>query len=457
MQTGWAYNEICRANLWDPRCYNTLSGAVEKLAEHAEVSFSRALGSQRKSISHILHHPKVLPEDLLVGHVRATHLRCLDEALILVASDTTSVDFTTHKATEGIGPLENRHRRGFLVHSALAMTPAGCPMGLLYQHSWARDGEQIGIAKKRRERAFEDKESHKWLDALRGVEKALPQGKAALLIQDQEADIFEFFAAKRRPEIDLLIRAAHPRRLEIENQGDPKYLLEALACAPVVATLRVAVHARPDREAREAVLCVRMTSVWIRPPLHGKDPQAQPIRLQVIGAWEQDAPPEIKEPIHWTLLTSLAVPDVEAALRILGYYTKRWRIERFHYVLKSGCNLEKLQLDQFETLSKAVSLYSIVAWRLLHLTYLGRELPEAPVEEALSGMERHVLELATGKPIRTVQEALLAVAKIAGFRPLPSAPNPGVKSLWLGFRKLNDIMTGFQLARRPPSLPTGQD
>jgi DDE family transposase len=457
MQNDWAYNEIWRAKLWDPRCYHTLSSALQKLAEHAQISFSRALGSQRKAISHILHHPKVLPEDLLLGHVRATKLRCQDEELILVASDTTSMDFTTHTAVEGLGPLENRHRRGFLVHSALAMTSAGCPLGLLYQHSWARDPEQIGLAQKRRERAFEDKESYKWLLALRGVEKALPVGKAALLIQDQEADIFEFFAAKRRPEIHLLIRAAHPRRLEIENQGDPRYLSEALEHAPVVATLRVRVYARPDREAREALLSIRMAQVKILPPLHGKDKNAQPIPLQGIGAWEEDAPSEVKEPIHWTLLTSLAVPDVAAALRILGYYTKRWRIERFHYVLKSGCNVEKLQLDQFETLSKAMSLYSIVAWRLLHLTYLAREVPQAPVEEALSGTERFVLELASGKPIRTVQEALLAVAKIAGFRPVPSAPNPGVKSLWLGFRKLNDLLTGFELARQPPPLPKGQD
>src|SRR5579862_6982140 len=100
MQNDWAYNEIRRAKLWDPRCYNTLSSALEKLAEHAPISFSRALGSQRKAISRILHHPKVLAQDLLVGHVRATQQRCQDEELILVASDTTSVDFTTHLAVE---------------------------------------------------------------------------------------------------------------------------------------------------------------------------------------------------------------------------------------------------------------------------------------------------------------------------------------------------------------------
>ncbi|MCW3100507.1 MAG: transposase family protein, partial [Chthonomonadaceae bacterium] len=137
-------------------------------------------------------------------------------------------------------------------------------------------------------------------------------------------------------------------------------------------------------------------------------------------------------------------------LTFVAYYAKRWRIERFHYVLKSGCELEKLQLDTFTTLQKALSLYSIVAWRLLHLTYLAREQPDLPCEEAISATERVVLERATGRSITTVAEAVLAVARIAGFRPVPSAPTPGVKSLWLGFRKLYDMVAGFQLARQSP-------
>lgn len=108
-------------------------------------------------------------------------------------------------------------------------------------------------------------------------------------------------------------------------------------------------------------------------------------------------------------------------------------------------------MDTFVTLQKAVSLYSIVAWRLLHLTYLAREVPNAPTWEAVSDTERSVLERAIGKPINNVQEVLQAVAKIAGFVSVPSAPDPGVKSLWLGFRKLQDMMTGFLLARQPPA------
>ena len=62
--------------------------------------------------------------------------------------------------------------------------------------------------------------------------------------------------------------------------------------------------------------------------------------------------------------------------------------------------------------------------------------------------EQEVLERLTGKPLRTARDALLAVARIAGFVPVPSAPTPGVKSLWLGFRKLQDIVAGYVLAKQ---------
>jgi hypothetical protein len=458
MHTGWSYNEIYCAKLWDPRCYHTLTCALEKLGEHSEVSFSRALGSQRKAVSRILHHQETSAEDLLEGHIQATCKRCQQEEFVLIPSDTTYVNFTTHKAVEGLGLIGDKtSQRGFLIHSALALSPLGVPLGVIHQQSWVRDPDTFGTAKERRERPFEEKESYKWQEAVQDIAEALPESVKALVIQDREADIFEFFIAPRRASIGLLIRATQPRRVEITSAGGPSNLFAAVEQAPVLATISVGVHARPDREARTAHLSVRVTTVRIRAPLHGLSSGKEPVALTVIRALEETPPSGVKEPIDWALLTTETVADADTALRMVDYYAKRWRIERFHYVLKSGCNFEKLQLDQFATLQKALSLYSIVAWRLLHLTYLAREVPDAAVEEAISPTEREVLERATGRVIRTVAEAIVAVARIAGFCPVPSAPTPGVKSLWLGFRKLNDMVAGFQLARLPPSRLKGQD
>ena len=194
-------------------------------------------------------------------------------------------------------------------------------------------------------------------------------------------------------------------------------------------------------------MSVRTTRVWVLPPKNSPPPKPPAVCLQVIYAREENPPADVKEPIEWVLLTTLPLSDASEAMLLLDYYTKRWLIERFHFVLKCGCGFEKLQLDQFTTLHKALSLYSIIAWRLLYCTHLAREAPETPAEQVVSPTERHLLELATGQSITTVKQALMAVAKIGGFVVLPSDPNPGVMSLWIGFRKLHDMLAGFLLLR----------
>ncbi len=495
MHNDWAYNEMQHVKVWDPRCQKTLICACQRLAEQSELSFSRALGSQRKAVSPILHHETTRAADLLEGHIRATNRRCQNYAFVLLASDTTVCDFTTHHAAKGLGPISSHPRQqGFLLHSVLALTPQGDPLGLLHQQSWVRDpaplrdtgetplrdtgetplrdtgetplrdtgetplrdtgetplrdtGETPG------KRAFEAKESYKWLHALRGVEAALPSRQKALLVQDREADVFAFFAASRRDTLDLLLRATQPRRVVVADGPKEQTLFRAAAQAPVLTTHTAHVPARAGQSARTATLTLRVVSVTVLAPRNGGDPPAPSVPLQVVRASEETPPAAGRDPIEWVLLTTLPVPDAETAVRVVGYYALRWRIERFPYVLKSGCRLERLQLDTFATLQKAVRLYSIVAWRLLHLTYLAREVPETPCREAISDTERTVLEYATGQTITTVRQALQAVAKIAGFVSVPSAPDPGVKSLWLGFRKLQDMVAGFLLTR-PPSHQT---
>ncbi len=61
------------------------------------------------------------------------------------------------------------------------------------------------------------------------------------------------------------------------------------------------------------------------------------------------------------------------------WYTYRWRIERFHFVLKTGgSNVETLQLQEYDRMVRAIARYSIVAWRILWMTYQVREDPDQP-------------------------------------------------------------------------------
>ena len=95
--------------------------------------------------------------------------------------------------------------------------------------------------------------------------------------------------------------------------------------------------------------------------------------------------------MRWLLVTSLPVSSLEDALRCLHWYSYRWLIERFHFVLKSGCRFEDLQLENAERLKRALASYLIVAWRLLWLTYEARRRPEQPCSEVLETHEWQAL------------------------------------------------------------------
>jgi hypothetical protein len=236
MDNDWAYNETFRADLWDPRCYNSLERICQRLAENAPISMSRVLGSLRKAMSRLCHHEKTTPENLLKGHVCATAARCQQEDFILVATDTTYFNFTTHKAIVDLGPIsKDPNARGFITHSALAITPEGLPLGVIHQNSWARDLQQMGQSEERKERAWEEKESYKWIEALQGVQKALPKTTRSLLVQDSEADIFALFAAPRRKGMDLLVRVGQPHRIAITPDNQRSSVREAVLSAPVEA------------------------------------------------------------------------------------------------------------------------------------------------------------------------------------------------------------------------------
>ncbi|MDQ3921622.1 MAG: IS4 family transposase [Actinomycetota bacterium] len=405
----------------------------------------------------MLHHPTLSPEDLLLGHIRASSIRAQAYTYVVVASDTSFFNFTSHKGVAGLGPIgwQGQPLRGFVAHSGLALSPLGMPLGLLFQSSWVRAPEAAGQAKRRRERPLSEKESSKWVAGLRAVEAALPEEVGAVLVMDREADLFELFAAPRRAGVEWIIRSAQPRRVALVFGGSTSTLEEVVDQAPVGGRRTVLVHARADQAEREALLSIRWAPVQVLPPRHKGLSSHPPIRVWVVAATEENPPEGVAEPLRWVLLSTLPTQSVEEAWERVRTYALRWRVEQLHFVLKSGCRFERLQVDTASALQKALSLYSVVAWRLLYVLYLSREAPDAPAEEVVSPTEQQVLQAAVERPVQTVAQVVLAVAQVGGFRAYPSAPLPGVQSLWWGFRRLEAMVEGYQLAlqqtqRHPP-------
>jgi hypothetical protein len=152
-------------------------------------------------------------------------------------------------------------------------------------------------------------------------------------------------------------------------------------------------------------------------------------------------------------LTSLPVESVEEAFEKVQWYKCRWLIERFHYILKNGCQIEKVRLEDVERIKRLISINSIVAWRIGWITYEGSNNSKESCEKILSNEEWALLYCVVNEtqdiPKRppTIEEAVIMIAKLGGFRARKSDGNPGVKVIWRGLQKLSSIMIGWQMAR----------
>lgn len=457
MQT-WAAVEMRTLALGDQRRVRRCVQVLDALAARPEASVPQACGSwaATKGTYRFWDSAFVSADAIRAAHRDATVGRIIrrerigDRPRVLVLQDTTSLDLTHHPAIEDVGPLAHPAHSGVWVHSEFAASLSGVPLGLLAQQVWARDAEAVGSRHTRRARPTDEKESQKWLTGLAATEAALPEDVGIITVADREADVYDLFAAPRRAGSELLIRAVQNRAVTSEAG----YLWETIETAPVVGTTEVTVSRRPDHPARTARLSVRVAATAIQPPRHHPQRrQQQPIPVSVILAEEVDAPDGVT-PVRWLLVTTLAVLTRDEAVQCLDWYALRWLIERYHYVLKSGCGIEQLQLGTAERLERALATYSVVAWRLLFLTYQARATPEVPCTVVLTTSEWQALWLAhvgtahgTAVPDRppTLGEAVSWIAQLGGHLARRHDGPPGVKTLWRGWQRLMDLTAMYEL------------
>jgi hypothetical protein len=203
--------------------------------------------------------------------------RAAKHDLILAIQDTTHLDFASSPVND---------EGGFWLHSLLAATPEGVPLGVLHQRFWQRDSARTGLRHTRHQRPLAEKESQRWLDALEGVGgDDWPADTAVIVVADRESDIFEYFAAPRPPACDLLVRAAQPRRVA----GPAGNLWQAVQAAAVVDERDVILPRRPERSLRQARLQLRFDPVTVLPPKQ-RAAQLAPQTLWVVAVDETQAP-----------------------------------------------------------------------------------------------------------------------------------------------------------------------
>ena len=172
-------------------------------------------------------------------------------------------------------------------------------------------------------------------------------------IADREADMYDLFICAQQQSSKILIRAVHNRRVEHEC----KYIWDAIQESPIRGNTIVNVGRANQRKPRKAKLNIRYETLNIPPPRnHLQRSSYKPVCVNVILA-EEVSPPLKEKPLCWLLITMLPITTLDDALQYVDWYSFRWLIERFPYVLKSGCKIEELQLEKMDRLRKAITTY----------------------------------------------------------------------------------------------------
>src|SRR5437667_326906 len=417
--------------------------------------------ARTKAAYRFFKHPNTNMDDLLEPHRQSTYQRIVEKKIVLCPQDTTSLNYSTHPATENLGPIGSTKEGiiGLIVHDTMAFSIEGTPLGLLDVQCWARDADEFGKKHQRKQRPIEEKESYKWLRSFQSVAEAQRHCPNTMLVSmgDREADIYELFhLALQDPKGPrLLVRAEYDRLLE-DGQG---HLWANVAAQPLVGIQEIHVPRRGTIAARVARLEVRFAEVTLKPPQDKS--QYGPLKLWAVLAQDTDAPTGIP-PLCWMLLTTCRVCNFEDAIEKLAWYTKRWGIEIYHKTLKSGCKIEQRQLGDADTIEACLAVDMVVAWRIYHMTKLGREVPDVPCtvfceQDEWKALVSFILKrpIIDGTP-PTAREYLRMVGSLGGFLGRKCDGEPGTKSIWLGQQRLDDIKLAYLFfvpQLRPPPVP----
>ena len=458
----WAEEELGGANLGDTRLDARLVAILSAFMGAPEGSIPRSCGNWAcsKAAYRFFDNDKVEPEAIYERHRQSVLKRVAGELVLLAIGDTTQLDYTSHPNTDGTGPLGDLAHHGFHVQPTFVVTPLRVPLGLIHQHLWVRDPEEFGKRNEKgaKNRPIEEKESFKWLESFEASERfqeELGASEAKVIsVFDREGDVFEVLqrAVRSGTRSGLLVRANWDRRVEHPQ----KYLWSFMEAQPVAGTRTITVPRRPGDKARLADLEVRFAEVTVLAPRDRKVEDRTPVSIFCVHAIEVD-PPAHAEQICWMLFTTEPVRSFEDASTRIQWYTCRWMVELFFKILKSGCKVEERQLETAERLKRCLAVDCIVAWRVLYLTTIGRQVPDLPCtvvfeEHEWKGVWAFVHRSAT-VPEETpkLQEMVRLLGRLGGHLGRKQDKQPGAMTLWRGLQRLPDLAGMWLIFETRPS------
>lgn len=460
MSTGaqqWIEHEFANVAFGDARLDKRFRSLLVDLAGHC----GKTLASSFESLSKIkasyrfFANKRVNLHTMLAPHIERTaeRIRTHGAETVLLLQDTTYFDFAKRWKTDNLDVV-GRHGsgtliKGLMLHNTLACDVEGLPLGLVDQRFI--DRKEPGVSSG----PADEKESGRWADIV-GEMDALDFGATrAVHVMDREGDSYSVFRQAAAVGAHVLVRAQHNRVIDknAPDEGSSEWLFDKLSSKRAQGRTSVRIQVNGKKKFRTAKLSIVQMAFEMPPPRGAspdKDGTVPPtLSLTAIMAIERGAS-NLQEALCWVLITNLSVADTEDAIEKVQWYSRRWNVEVFHKILKSGCAVEKAQLREAERLKNYIVLKSVVAWRLFWLSRLREHEPEESCEKVLEPLEWALLYRKIHKTKNvpetppTIEQALVWIAKLGGYIARPSDPPPGVVSQWRGWERLTEMIDDYR-------------
>lgn len=379
-----------------------------------------------------------------------------NDGLILVIQDTTEFSYNRKESGKiGWTKLFNSNNSlykkcGILMHSSLAITSKGLPLGLCAIKFWSRKNFK-GTKKELKTKInpmripINQKESIRWLENLEATTSLFNNDKRCVHVGDRESDIYELLCLANQVNTNFLIRSCHDRIIDGEHHKT-RAKMDSLSIA---GTHTIRLENSKDKKDRDVKLNIKFQRLNFLVPIDKKK-NCNDITVTIIDAKEEGCPKN-EEPIFWRLITNLEVNSLDEAIEKINWYQQRWKIEVFHKILKSGLKAESLRFRDAKSLTNTISIFCILACRIFWMTMINRIAPNAPPELTLTKDEIKILNIMCNKnPTKyknTISEYITKIAMLGGYLARSSDPPPGNIVIWRGMQKLRDMLFGFQLVK----------
>jgi hypothetical protein len=386
--------------------------------------------------------------EILSAHKQEQRSRLSETEQLLIVSDTTYLTFPRHPSKDDLGDISSSDIdvEGVKLHTSIGLDPDTHQMtGVIDQQVLIEDqqADTLHETNGKGEPIQLESDQEKWIRGDRQARDWLAGDVNSLFVHDRGADSFAFYeeVTEEIENAGFIVRANQNRRIWTDT-GEPGKLFDWSSDLAEQGRKTIEIQQGGGRKARTAELSIATGTCELRAPRNNPD-QDGSIEVNVVRV---DEVGETDDPIQWVLLTTESVTEFDETLTLIDYYGLRWRIEDWHKVLKSGCKIEERQLQSWERMEVLLSVYSVIAWKVLELRELARGNSAPPPEILLTEAERTILE--TKFPELSGQDGkayAVSVAKLGGYLDRGSDPPPGWQAMWKGLQKLRMWAEGYEL------------